>query len=194
MDAMKIVPMTALGAAGPAAVARVFVDGYRKDLAAMRADDDAWEQALASSFVPELMWCAVINNEVVGIAALSDATSRAMYPVFADLRAHLGLGRAAMLWAVMRPLFVERLPLPTGAGYVESVATLSSHRGQGIASALLTHLETLGPTVMTLDVTDVNPARSLYAKLGYRETSRKKAAVPRLVGFNEHIYMRKNLL
>ncbi len=77
---------------------------------------------------------------------------------------------------VVRPLVVLESKAP-GTWYVNAVATLASHRGQGIATGLLKDAEAKaivhGVTRMSLIVASENQlARGLYSGLGYetRET------------------------
>ena len=189
--------MSALGVMGEAgqAVARVFVDGYGKDLAPLSKNSQAWINALSRAFVTEVMHCALDSDgNVVGIAAASTHETRAMHPRWPDLREHLGLARAVAAWMFMRPVFTKPMKYPSGTGYVECVATAKSHRGQGVATALMAHLETLGFEALMLGVADTNPgAARIYERLGYTEVSRKRALFPKLTGYRWHRYLRKQL-
>lgn len=79
--------------------------------------------------------------------------------------------------------------------YIWSVATAPSHRGQGLATALIkefeTHYKTVGYTRPWLHVRVENPAQKLYFDLGYRVASFE----PNIYGMHEHgLTMRKQLV
>ncbi|GAB2455556.1 GNAT family N-acetyltransferase [Xylanimonas ulmi] len=173
-------------------VARVFVEAYAQDLAALCADQDRWASALDGCFAPDVFYVAVEDGKILGIAAASHGARRAIRLDGAALRRHLGVLRGAVAHLVLRRTFHRTLPYPETTGYVECVATTPSARGRGVATALMRHIEGLPFEELVLEVTDANAgAHRLYAHLGYQEFARKRARFPRLAGYREAISMRK---
>jgi ribosomal protein S18 acetylase RimI-like enzyme len=65
-----------------------------------------------------------------------------------------------------------------GYFYVNVLATYPEYRGQGVASALLAHADTLGRAAATkgmaiIVASENTRARRLYEHAGYRETARR---------------------
>lgn len=171
-------------------VARVFVDGYIDALRSLSRDRERWESALAPAFVADRFWVALIDDEVLGIAACCGPGTRAMHLDREAFRTHLGRVRGSLAHRVMRGNFHRGVPLPEHAGYVECVATAARARGRGIATALMEHIQTLPYDRLLLEVADTNTgAIRLYERLGYHEVRRSKARLPWITGHRYALYL-----
>lgn len=192
MPNLRVEPLSALPPSSVPAVARVFVEAYAADLASISRDQRRWAAALEPAFVPERFWVALDGGEVLGIAAVSHQSRRAMALDAGALRRHLGVVRGTVASLVMRRTFHRAVPYPATTGYVECVATATAARGRGVATTLMRHLETLPYDELVLEVTDANEgARRLYQRLGYEEIGRRRSRAPRLTGYREALVLRR---
>ncbi|ACZ31771.1 GCN5-related N-acetyltransferase [Xylanimonas cellulosilytica DSM 15894] len=190
---IAVVPLTDLPAARRPEVARVFAAAYAQDLSTISSDRAGWAVALAPAFVPGVCFVALDGGsdaDVLGLAACSHGSTRALRLDPRALRRGLGVVRGTFAFAVMRRTFHRPLPYPETTGYVECVATAPAARGRGVATALMEHLHGLPYDEFVLEVTDVNDgARRLYERLGYRELRRKRSRAPWLTGYREALYL-----
>ena len=156
-------------------VARLFVEAWAEDLQPFCKDLGRWARALAPAFSPSAIHVVVEDGVVLGIAACSHGTNRALRLDARAMRQHLGLLRGTFLSLVMAPIFHKKLEYPETTAYIEAVATAKAAQGRGVATALLTHLHGLPFSEFVLDVVDTNHrARRIYERFGYRELYRTK--------------------
>ena len=195
MSNVIVVRLDAVPAERHRDVARVFASAYAKDLAAISRDTGRWTEALTSALVPEVCYVALDceaapERAVVGLAACSHGSTRALRLDATALRRALGTVRGTFAYLAMRRSFHDPLPYPATTGYVECVATDPEARGRGVATALMAHIHGLPFENFTLEVTDANDgARQLYERLGYRETRRRRSKAPWLTGYREALYL-----
>lgn len=201
MPNVVVLPLTDLPPARRREVARVFAAAYAKDLAGISRDVERWADALAPALVPEVCFVALdagagtpgaadVPGPVLGLAACSHGSTRAVRLDARALRGSLGVVRGTLAWLAMRPSFHAALPYPPTTGYVECVATAPEARGRGVATELMERIHALPFDDFVLEVTDVNDgARRLYERLGYRELRRKRSKAPWLTGYREALYL-----
>lgn len=190
MEDILVRSMAALDDSYRLDVARVFVDGYFDALRSLCRDRERWAAALAPAFVADRFWVALVDGEVLGIAACCSPGTRAMHLDRDAFRAHLGRVRGSLAHRVMRGSFHHRVAMAEHAGYVECVATAARARGRGIASALMEHIQTLPYDRLLLEVADTNTgAVRLYERLGYHEVSRRTARLPWITGHRYALYL-----
>jgi len=183
-------PMSELSPVPRQEVARLFVESWKEDLRPLCKHMERWVHALAPALVPERVYVAVRDGEVLGMAVCSAGAHRALHVTGSDLREHLGLLRGTALYPVMSHLFHKKLRYPETTLYIEGAAVAPASRGQGIATRIFEHLHTLPYEEFVLDVVDTNPgAVRLYERLGYRECERHRAALG--AKYKELIYMRR---
>lgn len=190
----RVVRLTDLDGAARAEAARVFVEGYSNELETLSKDRDAWTRALTPALVSEVFYGAVDDGgHVLGIAACSNAATRAMRLDPTALRKNLGAVRGSLAALFMGGTFHKSIDdVSDGTGYVECVSTATHARGRGVATALMEHIHDLPYREFVLEVTDVNAgARRLYERFGYREYRRKPSRFPRITGYREAIWMRR---
>lgn len=192
MASLSVVRLSDLDPVPRLAVARLFVEAYQHDLPRCKKQEhqERWARALASAFVPEQIYVAVEGGEVLGMAAVSYGTHRALRLRARDMRRHLGLLLGTVLHAIMAPMFGKKLPWPESTEYIEAVATAERARGRGVASAVLERLHSLPFEECMLDVGDANTgAKRLYERLGYQEAYRERAMPGSK--YKELIYMKR---
>ncbi|WP_165350382.1 GNAT family N-acetyltransferase [Xylanimonas protaetiae] len=190
MPNVVVLPLTELPADRRAEVARVFAAAYATDLATISRDTERWAAALAPAFVADVCFVALDGDAVVGVAACSHGTTRALRLDPRALRRHLGVVRGTFASLAMGRTFHHRLPYPASTGYVECVATDPAARGRGVATTLMDHLHALPYDDFVLEVTDTNErARALYTRLGYTEHHRRRSRLPWLTGYREALYL-----
>ncbi|ODU20273.1 MAG: hypothetical protein ABS87_11535 [Sphingomonas sp. SCN 67-18] len=163
-------------------VARLALDGYVEQLAtiqmvlegrlavAPRGDIVPIADAAGWRALAELVRRDHEEGGRTGGVRLSSAQTDA---VLAGYRAKDGPYRFHLVYLDGRAVAYGALAAaPSGAGMIEDLFTLAAYRGRGIASALIAHfaalLEAQGCSCVFLGALMGEPARHLYAKLGFR--------------------------
>jgi len=72
-------------------LSRIIATGFEKDFSALTKDMDKVAKALCSGIKIDRFYVAQKGERLLGAAACTDHTGRAVYPRRADLRANLGL-------------------------------------------------------------------------------------------------------
>jgi ribosomal protein S18 acetylase RimI-like enzyme len=146
-------------------------------------------------FVLDVFYVALIDGEVVGIAACTDGSRPSVEPVAAELRSHLGLLKGTIAHRVFVHEF-QKPPIETGerTASVEFVATRSAFHRQGVATALVEHILSLPQfDDYVLEVANTNDgALHLYEKAGFEEFKRiqEPRRRARSSGIDALVYMR----
>jgi 8-oxo-dGTP diphosphatase len=174
------------------AIASVIVEAYRHEFSTLSRNSDKITAALSPAVEVDRFFVADRNGDVVGAAACTDRTGRAMRIAAADWRRHLGTVRGALSARILAGQWMSRLDYPADTGYIEFVAVAERARRQAIATKLVEGVISHTPfTQFELEVTDVNtPARECYRRIGFVDVRRKKEKFGRIKGFRERIYMR----
>lgn len=174
-------------------VAQVFVDAYYDYLTFLSKDKHKLSEAFEHAFVSDVFFVALSQEKVVGILACSNNKNRALHIQKKELRKHFGFLKGTISHSFMKKNFHTPLNYSDDTTYIESVATSTQARGKGVATLLMDYVYNQLPyTDYILEVVDTNTnAIRLYEKLDYCEFERKKAKLPKLMGFEYAIYMKK---
>ena len=176
-------------------IASVIVEAYAREFSALSRNMDKITAALTPTIEVGRFFVADRGADrgadVIGAAACTDHTGRAMRVRAADWRRHLGLVRGQVAARILARQWMSRLDLPAETGYLEFVAIAERARRQGIATELVEGVIAQTPYIdFELEVTDVNvPARECYRKIGFVDVNRKKEKFGRFKGFRERICM-----
>ncbi|MCL2199708.1 MAG: GNAT family N-acetyltransferase [Defluviitaleaceae bacterium] len=175
-------------------LSRVFVEGFYEWVKPFHKDKEILVQIFTHVFCPEYFYVALDGETVCAMAACTQGYSpivlkrEEFIKVLGFLRGNL------MYFSLKRHIVRNEYPftLSKNTGTIEFVATEESHRNQGLAHKLLTHLIEQTPyDAYVLEVADLNKnALKLYTKLGFKEMKRIKAA--KNSGTDYFIYMRKS--
>lgn len=170
--------------------AKVYVDGFYKQLSSLTRDRDTLVRFIASSFVTRQFFVAVTDDCVVAIAAYSTQYQEAQKFDRATL-SQLGWLKGTLI-ALSANSSTRKIP--ARQCLIESVTTAKEYRGQGIARQLLSHMVSLKEfEEYTLEVFDTNThAVQLYERLGFEVTRKvKKWLFRKRAGYNETWVMKK---
>lgn len=172
-------------------IAKVFVNGYEKDLALLSNNRERLVEAFSKMICPDVFYVATLDGEIVGILACSNNQQRALTIDKSILREYFGYLKGSMVYHFMKDEFNNRLSYPDDTGYIECVATTVKARGKGVSTSLMNYvLKNEAYRRYVLEVTDTNEgAFRLYKKLGFTEFERKKESFSWLKGFTYRIYM-----
>jgi ribosomal protein S18 acetylase RimI-like enzyme len=172
-------------------IARIVVNAFWQDFSGITDDRDKMARAVAKIIVPQKFFVACEGNSVLGAAACSDKTGRAMSIHTPDMIRHLGLVRGLLDSPRCRRDFSVPLPYPADTGYIEFVAVTRPARRRGIATALLRFIiNHSNHSEYLLDVIDTNAAAiRCYEKIGFVEIDRVRDDLAAKRGYNERIYM-----
>ncbi|WP_152360600.1 GNAT family N-acetyltransferase [Microlunatus speluncae] len=191
---IDIVPARELGPDAPRIVSEIFIDGFGEHFTAFAKDPQRLVAAFAHTFVLDLFYVARLDGDPAGIAACTDGVQRCVESDAATMRKHLGLIRGSFAHLVFASQFSQSIADPQPRqGSIEFVATSARHRGQGVATALLTWLHDLPQydSFVLAEVADTNAAAlSVYERLGYVEYVRKPVRHSRFSGINAYVSLR----
>ncbi|WP_052738067.1 GNAT family N-acetyltransferase [Bacillus sp. SA1-12] len=114
---------------------------FGKHLAILSKDKEILVQAFEHMFNADVFYCAVIDGEMAGITACTNGKASSVYLNNKELRRHLGFYKGTLASIFLKREF-EKPPIETGdkIASVEFVATASSYRGKGVATAIMDHL------------------------------------------------------
>lgn len=176
-------------------ISEIFVDGFFQWLNFFSKDKDKLTKAFSHMFNLKVFYIAVIDGEIAGIAACTDGKVSSVQLKSQELKKHLGFFMGSIAYFVLKREFEEKsypFEITKGMGMVEFVATSAKYRGQGVASAIMTHIfESTPYDVYALEVADTNAnAVKLYEKLGYSEFLRVKQKHSKKSGVNYLVYMK----
>jgi ribosomal protein S18 acetylase RimI-like enzyme len=173
-------------------LSELFIDGFGRQLTFFSPDRERLVRAFAHMFVPDAFSVAVLDRTIVGMGACTLAMAHAVEPRWQPLVAHLGLVKGTIAAVVLKREFHKPMPL-TGQrlASIAFMATDARYRGQGVASALLTHfLAQPDYDEYILEVADTNTsAVTVYQRLGFEEFTRIKDKHPDASGANYMLYL-----
>ncbi|GGE58776.1 GNAT family N-acetyltransferase [Priestia taiwanensis] len=176
-------------------MSKIFVDGFFQWLTFFSKDKEKLTKAFCHMFNLDVFYVAVIDDEIAGIAACTDGRVPSVHLERKELRKHLGFFRGTIAYAVLKREFEEKsypFEITSGMGMVEFVATSSTYRGKGVATAIMNHIFASTPyRTYALEVADTNTnAVKLYEKIGYMEFLRVKQKHSKRSGVNYLVYMK----
>lgn len=192
MSDIEVVRMTEYPGNRQRDVARVFVEGYYKELSMLSKDKEVLIKALEGSFIEQTFFLALLGGEVVGISACSDNMQRAMQLDKDRYTKYFNFIMGSFAFGAMQKEFHTPLKYPDETGYIECVATMPEARGKGVATKLMKAIIAQTPyTEFILEVMDTNAvAIHIYEHLGFVEFERKQERFAKQKGFNARVYMR----
>lgn len=193
MDEITIMKMTEYSGNRQRDVARVFVEGYYRELSTLSKDKDVLVKAIEGSFNEQVFLLGMLGGEVVGISACADNRQRAMQLDKTRYTKYFGFLMGSFAFDAMKKEFHSPLKYPDGTGYIECVATMPAACGRGVATKLMEATIAQAPyTEFVLEVMDTNDvAIRIYQRLGFVEFERKRERFGKQKGFNARIYMKR---
>ena len=177
------------------AVARVLFEAFHRKYATLIGDRDTAVAVMRRSCTYAAGLYARVEGSIVGVVGLRTADRAFWTPRLSVLRRYLRLGRALMVYVVLRVETARRVN--RDEIHVQALAVDADLRGQGIGSALLAAVEgrarASGIRRLSLDVVDTNPhARRLYERLGFQAVKTTwYGPLTRRAGFSASTRMRK---
>lgn len=139
---VKIKPAGEIGESARTKVSEIFADGFGQWLHFFSKTTERLSRAFAHMFVLDAFFIAVIDGEIVGIAACTDGKTPSVRLNSKELRRHLGLVRGSIAGVVLKKEFENHrypFPLESGTGLIEFVATGRKYRRKGVASSHTAH-------------------------------------------------------
>jgi ribosomal protein S18 acetylase RimI-like enzyme len=175
-------------------ISDVLVQGFAEDFSFFSADPVRLADLFEHMILLDRFYVAVIDGEPAAVASLTTKDEQCFAPRWREFRRHLGLWRGLVAYFVVRTQFMAVYDgAREGLAEVGFVATAPDHQGQGVGTALLTHLLGLPAfrEYVVEEIKDTNAAAlGLYAKLGFTEYKRRPERFAKRAGFSEYISMR----
>lgn len=157
-------------------IARCIAEGFERDFSFFSKDMDLVIRALIPGIHFKRFFVAVHQNEVVGVAGISDCTGRALSTCCLAYWKYFGLLRGTLAKLILRNEFEYSLPYPLHVGFIEFVAIRKAYRRQGIATLLLKKgMQQAGYAEYVMETIEENAsAMSCYLRLGFRPFATRK--------------------
>ncbi|GGB58135.1 hypothetical protein GCM10011409_39540 [Lentibacillus populi] len=179
----------------------IFVDGFYQWLNYFSKGKAKLYKTFAHMFNTEVFYTAVVDDNIVAIAACTTNNLPSVRLKYSEFRKHLGLFMGSIAYVILKKEFEKKqypFPISGKMGAIEFVATSINCRGQGVATELLKSImDSTSYYEYVLEVADTNTnAIKLYEKLGFAEFMRipqkhgKKSGVNNLV-YMKHVKMRE---
>lgn len=176
------------------AIVQVYVGGFADDFSGISRDSGALAYAFEHMLLLERFYIALVDDEPVGLASLSEGDQELFAPRWRQLRRHLGPVRGLLALIVIRRWFMGPSEgARPGVAEIGFVATAPTYQGRGVATALLRHLLALPQyrEYVLEDIKDTNTAAlGLYRKLGFGVYRRRRVRGARRAGFTALVSMR----
>ena len=173
-------------------LARLLAYGFAQDFSALCKDLDRVARALESGLRLERFFVAACDSTLLGAAACTDRTGRAVAVLPADLKKQLGWPRGWLAAQIFRKEFAAPLTYPPDTGFIEFVTVAADARRHGIATRLLEGVCAQTPyTAYELDVIDRTPgAKACYERFGFVAYRKIEERHSRTKGFASRWLMR----
>lgn len=173
-------------------IALCIAEAFEKDFSILCKDTITTAKAIRSGIIIDKFYVAELNNEIVGVLAISNCNGRAVITDSSSYKRYFGFIKGVIAKIVLKEEFESELDYPITTGYIEFVSVKKDYRRKGIATTLIKEsLKLSNYNDYVLDVTDINTsAISCYNNLGFEEFKRIKEKHSKQKGFKEKIYMR----
>lgn len=192
---MRIIRASEYGNDTKTKISEIFVDGFFQWLSLFSKDKNKLVKAFSHMFNLETFYIAVIDGEIVGITACTDAKVSSIHLESKELKKYLGFFMGTIAYYILKQEFEKKtypFEIKRGMGMVEFVDTSKKYRGQGVATAIMDYIfDSTSYSEYVLEVADTNKnAFMLYEKLGYTEFARIKHKHSKQSGINYFVYMK----
>lgn len=173
-------------------IALCISEGFEKDFSILCKNTDNVARAISGGIIIDKFYVAELNNEIVGVLAISDCNGRAILTDTSSYKKYFGFIKGIIAKLVLKEEFESVLNYPETTGYIEFVSVKNKFRRKGIATNLIKEsLKLSNYSDYVLDVTDINTsAYNCYKNIGFKEFDRIKEKHGKQKGFNEKIYMK----
>lgn len=173
-------------------IALCIAEAFEKDFSILCKNTNTVAKAISSGIIIDKFYLAELNNEIVGVVAISNCNGRAIMTDSLSYKKYFGFIKGIIAKIVLKEEFESMLDYPVTTGYIEFVSVKKAHRRKGIATTLIKDsLKLSNYNDYVLDVTDINTsAINCYNNLGFEEFKRVKEKHGKQKGFNAKIYMR----
>ncbi len=173
-------------------IALCISEAFEKDFSVLCKDTITTAKAISSGIVINKFYVAEIDNNVVGVLAISNCNGRAVITDSSSYKKYFGFIKGIIAKMVLKEEFESKLDYPVTTGYIEFVSVKKDYRRKGVATTLIKEsLKLSSYDDYVLDVTDINiSAINCYNNLGFEEYKRVKEKHGKQKGFNEKIYMK----
>lgn len=173
-------------------IALCISEAFENDFSVLCKDIVTTAKAISSGIIIDKFYVAELNNEIVGVLAISNCNGRAVITDSSSYKKYFGFIKGIIAKIVLKEEFESKLDYPITTGYIEFVSVKKDYRRKGVATALIKEsLKLSNYNDYVLDVTNVNiSAINCYNNLGFEEYKRIKEKHSKQKGFNEKIYMK----
>ncbi|MDO5564910.1 MAG: GNAT family N-acetyltransferase [Eubacteriales bacterium] len=173
-------------------IALCISEAFEKDFSVLCKDPSIVAKAINSGIIIDKFYVAELDNEIVGVIAISNCNGRAVITDSSSYKKYFGFVKGLIAKMVLKEEFETPIDYPSTTGYIEFVSVRKSHRRKGIATTLINESLKLSEySEYVLDVTDINTsAINCYSNFGFEEFNRIKEKHSKQKGFNEKIYMK----
>lgn len=177
----------------PLSLSSLLVEGFYQWLQFFNKDKNTLIRAFAHIFNPNMFYVAVIDEKIVGMAAVSKNQEPCVSLNKIELQKHLGRFKGYLAYKILKKEFIEKkypFRITDDMHLIEFVATQEKYRRMGVAYKIIEYILDHNSPTFVLEVADNNAsAISLYDKLGFKEFNRMKIKGGKRNGVTYAIYM-----
>lgn len=165
---------------------------YKEDFSVLAKDISKAASALLPGIQILRFYVAELDGKIIGIAACSDCSGRAVHVDGTAYRNSFGIIKGTMAILFMKNEFMHTLQYPIDTGYIEFVGVLPDYQGRSVAKKLMTGIIQMSEYKnYILDVKDNNiPAIKCYEHIGFKEYQRIPERGGKVKGFKERVFMK----
>lgn len=173
-------------------ISEVLTRGFAEDFAFFSKNARALADAFAPMLILERFHIALVDGEPAAVAAVTEGEQECFRPDRHELQRVLGPLHGIISYRIIRSQFMGSYDgARDGLTEIAFVTTAPQHQGRGVATALMRRLLELPSDQFVLrDIKDTNTAAlTLYAKLGFTETQRRRIKFAKRAGFRAYVSM-----
>lgn len=172
------------------AIAQIISTAFKEDFCRLIKSPETVAEIFEDAIIIDKFFVGCVDDMIVAVCAVSDASSRVVRFNRKILRKKLGLIKSFIFGRVEADDLEKSLKLDTNTLNIEFVAVDENSRGRGYAKALVEGtLKKLPPRRIILEVKDNNPAAiKTYKSIGFKEYRKRKVS-KRSYGCNHLICM-----
>lgn len=175
-------------------VSELFVDSFYDMFESLISDKNKLIKAFKHIFILSKFYVVLLDNEVIGIGAVSDGSSTIKFNKL-KLCYYLGLKDGKRIYKYLKTILQEKdysFEMDSLCGLLEYVAVKYNYRNKGIGYTLINHIIHDNSYVRYIaKVGDTNRALKLFERIGFEEFDKQKASEKEKVdlGVSNYLYM-----
>jgi len=118
-------------------IARTLAYSFEKGLSPLTKDMERIARVFENGIATDCFYIAEQDDEMIGAAAFSDFTGRALKSTKSECKEHLGFIRGSLAYRILCSELMRPHSYPENTAYIDVVGVLEKARGKGVAKEML---------------------------------------------------------